>query len=232
MDMNQYDLEFKPENLPRGEEEAVAWVDIMGTRAMMEYSVKTASTNICKLHVAAIESDYIDEISLYPMLDGFYAVGDSIDYILDFVQDVFQTMARVQIERRSRDDQFAIYHTVIPKASIAYGTIYQGKNISSSQLSEHPNKNGIVVGGPIIEAIEGERDAPPFGIFLCQSATESSGGKVVEWWDQYQFGNNLFRLLEAYYEHFENFNHKIEYDKNKMENHRREAEEYLVNYPW
>ena len=123
----------------------VAWLDVMGTRAVMSRSLSMSATFICKLHVTAIEAAVGKNIRLYPVMDGLYVVANTRALISGFLETVFSRLADVFI------NESAQHHRFIVKAAIAYGPIIHGSDIGSNaswSLDEHAEyKRSILLAG-------------------------------------------------------------------------------------
>ena len=85
-------LWFNADHLPNPSLEYVAWVDVMGTQISMSRSLAISANFIFKLHTAALQASN-QNITLYPIMDGFYASSSSKSDILRFLQSVFEQVA-------------------------------------------------------------------------------------------------------------------------------------------
>ena len=171
--------------IPVASNEYVCWLDIMGTKSKMENSVKTCSIFIFQLHTAvlkAIESGC--KIHTYPVMDGVYFTAAHRTDIENALQNIFVSLGNMFIEEEKFNYQFLV------KASVAYGPIIHGKDISDDinyQFAKnHPYKESLLLGLPMIQAYNGESSAPPFGIYIHESArafhAQDESPFVVKWW--------------------------------------------------
>lgn len=160
-------LFFDASQLPQASPEYVAWVDVMGTKATMSHSISGAANFIFKLHIAAIQAT-TPNISVYPVMDGCYVTGANQRDILNFLSSVFEAVAN---EFNSTTDPF---HRFIVRGALAFGPVVHGASVpqaASSALAQKPNhRDSILLGLPIVQAHESETKAPPFGLFVHESA--------------------------------------------------------------
>lgn len=160
-------LTFHAGRLPQALPEYIAWVDVMGTQASMSRSVAISANFIFKLHTAALQAPN-QNVTLYPVMDGFYASSTDKGDILDFLRNVFQEVAaefnREQVEQ----------HRFIVKGALAFGPVIHGSNVpaaASQTINNFPAyRNSLLLGLPMVQAHISEKLAPPFGIFVHESA--------------------------------------------------------------
>lgn len=228
--------EFDSTQMPTPSHEYVCWMDIMGTGAIMPRSLETSAIFIFKLHTAAIESNDSGDVRLYPMMDGVYAVSDSKQSLLDFIEGAFSAMATDITDNIEKE-----YYKYVVKASIAFGPIVHGSDIpdeANDALTADYQKS-ILVGIPMVQAYDSEGNAPPFGVYIHESARAFSPDDETPfthyWWEwfhrkersHHQLAVNLSRQLSSYYEWCEQNHNSIDYEIEKIEQHRELCEEYL-----
>jgi len=230
--------EFNSREMPNPSEKYVCWMDIMGTGSIMPRSLETSSIFIFKLHVAALEASESEEIHLYPMMDGVYAVSNSKQTLLTFLEKVFSAMA-VDIKENINEE----HYKYVVKASIAFGPVVHGEDIPSEASNVlEPNYNGsILLGMPMVQAYQSEQEAPPFGVYIHESARafapDSEAPFNHYWWewfhphgkdyDFHELAENLCQNLKSYYDWCEKNHNKIGYQIKKIKSHRDLCEEYL-----
>lgn len=148
--------------------EYVAWIDIMGTRVAMRETIDRCANFIFKFHAAALTClTSAKDISLYPVMDGIYVTSKSKDSILDYLCHTFFECSKDFCNSELR-------FCYLIKGALAFGSIYHGKNIPvevNYTFTEHKNyKDSLLLGLPMIQANAGEKSAPPFGIYVDESA--------------------------------------------------------------
>lgn len=228
--------------------EYVCWLDIMGTKNKMLTSVKQSSIFIFKFHVAileaiqALEPIRATKIIAYPVMDGVYLTSPEKDIILDVISKIFFSMAH----------QFTnaniFYHLYMIKGAIAYGPIYHGRNIANdaSYIFENSTnavnyKQSILLGMPMVLACQGEKDAPPFGLFVDESARNSPCPIPFKWyrWDSnYAISSSFAGIKNAFIEKVDKYydcctkcSASINYPLEKIQEHKALFNMYFFDPP-
>ena len=160
-------LYFNAAHLPGPTNEYVAWIDVMGTQAAMSRSLSGTANFIFKLHTAALQSPHAT-LSLYPVMDGLYAASPNQQEMLEFLRSIFQSVAE---EFNQATEPL---HRFIIRAALAFGPCVHGRNVtqqSSQVLSANAAyRDSVLLGLPMVQAHVGESSAPPFGVFVHESA--------------------------------------------------------------
>jgi hypothetical protein len=160
-------LYFNADYLPPATLEYVSWVDIMGTQAAMSRSISGTANFIFKLHTAAIQAP-LGTLSLYPVMDGFYAASPNQQDMLEFLRSVFQAVAE------EFNQEAEPLHRFIIRGGLAFGPAVHGRDVQqqASTVIADTTQYGhsILLGLPMVQAHLGEGSAPPFGIFVHESA--------------------------------------------------------------
>lgn len=171
--------------IPPAHNEYVCWLDIMGTKTKMENSVKTCSIFIFKLHAAVLEAiEKGCSIKTYPVMDGVYFTSKHKEDMEKALAYIFSTLGKVFLSENNFEHQFLV------KASVAYGPIIHGSDINNDindQLANNETyKQSLLLGLPMIQAYGGESKAPPFGVFIHESARafypEGEAPFMFKWW--------------------------------------------------
>lgn len=215
-----------------GKHEYVCWIDLMGTKSIMGHSLEKAANYICRLHVAIIEA--VDaSMQLYPMIDGMYVTTPSKQSMLNFLRKVFRRLAIEFIAAKEQQHRF------LPKAAISYGPVVHGKDITervNKVLHEDKRiRDSLLFGIPVIAASQGERSAPPFGVFVDQSARifAPAPSKPLpyvwyKWFDRQDLVRaNLKQEIESYFDWCATNSHTLTYSLDRIREHKTMALEYL-----
>ena len=166
----------------------------MGTSSSLKNNRLIVAANfIMKLQIAALQAaaSNPEEIQLYPMIDGIYFTTPTKQTVVDFIGSVFGELARHFLLPNQRDFRFLI------RGGVAYGQVVHGMNAvgRSLVLSNAPDyRKRVLIGLPLIEAYEIERQAPPFGVAVAGSAQshwQIRTGQTIQtfdhphlqWWD-------------------------------------------------
>jgi hypothetical protein len=225
---------FNADCLPAASPEYVAWADVMGTQVAMSRSIKTSANYIFKLHIAALKSPSTG-ITLYPVMDGMYVAAPRQADILNFLRSVFEIVAEEFNGATEPQYRFMI------RAALAFGPVIHGSSIprnASFDLDDHKGySNAILLGLPMVQAHLGERHAPPFGVFIHESARSFApvGDTPLPfvWWRWRDSGNNgtwatLSGKLEEHFKWCAERSLSLEYDKQRIGIHTDMAKQYFL----
>jgi hypothetical protein len=161
---------FDASVLPNPTNEYVAWVDLMGVQSAMSRSLNIAANFVFKLHVAALQAPHPAGISLYPVMDGLYVASSNQLLMFEFLRSVFVDVAQSFVEAEQHWYRFVI------RGALAFGPVVHGAAVppaASHALKTAvggPYKNAILLGMPMVQAHLFEKNAPPFGLFVHESA--------------------------------------------------------------
>ena len=231
----------KDSAFPEMKNEYVCWIDIMGTKRKMEHSVNTCGIFILKFHAAILEA--IQEkgcaIETYPVMDGVYITATSRQELQNALFHIFSELGRLFVSEIKFQHQFLV------KAAIAYGPVIHGKDISDDVnpaiAKDESYKNSLLIGLPMIQAITGEQKAPPFGVFIHESARtfhpDGEDSFSFKWWKWYLHNTsdwtfdeteNLHTKITQYFSNCKNQSIFLEYPIDRIDAHLKAAEEYFL----
>lgn len=220
---------FNARHLPDPNNEYVAWVDVMGTQASMARSVRTTANFVFKLHIAALEArNHNQDIVLYPVMDGFYASGSNQNSFVSFLRKVYEQAAREFVEEEENIHRFCI------RGAVAFGPVYHGQSISEKAspvlAANEDYRSAVLLGLPMVQAHLGEGLAPPFGLFVHESARtfapEGTEPFHAMWW---YWGNaesrttwiKLKPAMEDYLSWCKARSRSLDYPIHRIEEHER-----------
>lgn len=217
---------FNAKHLPPPSQEYVAWFDVMGTQAFMTRSINATANFVFKLHIAALESMQ-PRLSLYPVMDGVYVTSIGQADILGFLRNVFNLVAEEFIGTAD------IQHRFVIRGGLAFGPIYHGANVANSAspvLAAHVDYRAkILLGIPMVQAHVSESLAPPFGLFVHESARAfaSPGTQPMHsaWWHWKAPGTaGVWAALEpamhSYLDWYKLRTHSSDYSAQRIDHHR------------
>lgn len=225
--------------IPPAHNEYVCWLDIMGTKTKMENSVKTCAIFIFKLHTAVLEAiEKGCDIQTYPVMDGVYFTSKKRVDMENALWYIFSSLGRLFIEENNFDHQFLV------KASVAYGPIIHGSDIGNEINRQFANneiyKQSLLLGLPMIQAYSGESKAPPFGVFVHESARafhpEDETPFKHKWWKWFRVPNTgwtkaqttkLKEKIDKYFKNCEAQSVFLDYPENRIQAHLQVAQEYF-----
>jgi hypothetical protein len=231
---------FNSQHLPSAQLEYVSWIDIMGVGAAMSRSVDAVANYIFKLHSAAA-SCHKTGITLYPVMDGVYVSTSDQTMMLDFVKDLFEECA---------DEFLAVpqsrpLHRFIVRAAIAFGPVIHGNSVpsqafhnaqSQNPFAAHANyQNSIILGPPMVQAHLSEQFAPPFGVYIHESARTfaPTGANPIHcaWWrwasKTDQRWRDLRSRLKTHYKWCQNNSEDIAYPVERIKEHTEWLGKYM-----
>jgi hypothetical protein len=227
-------MPFNASQLPEPVNEYVAWIDVMGIQSAMSRSLSISANFIFKLHIAA-SSTPRDGLQLYPVMDGFYATSPSKEAMLNFLRAVLSKVGQEFL------DTAEPLHRFIVRGALAYGPVIHGSQVPNdvdARLEGNDQyKSSIFLGMPIVQSYLGERNAPPFGVFVHESARAFSPNRTQPfhhvWWkwvtpDVGGVWNNLLERLNLHYEWCSERPNRLLYDADRVEAHKKLANEYFA----
>ena len=231
----------KDSAIPKAQNEYVCWIDIMGTKGKMENSVNTCAIFIFKFHAAVLEAIHKGcQIKVYPVMDGVYLTSTSIDDLQKALFHVFSALT----DLFSSETNF--HHKFLIKASIAYGPVIHGDDVDDSVNQEFSSatnyKKSLLLGLPMIQAIMGEQKAPPFGVFVHESARtfcpDGESPFMFKWWKWFLYGKSkwdktkvetLAEAVDNYFGTCETQSILLDYPADRIKVHRQTAKEYFLD---
>lgn len=227
-------LYFDAAHLPPPTPEYVAWVDVMGTQVSLSRSLPTSANFIFKLHIAALQAAN-QNITLYPVMDGLYAASANQGDILDFLRSIFEEVA---VEFNSTN---APQHRFIIRGALAFGPVVHGRNVqppASHALAGNTRyRDSILLGLPMVQAHLSERNAPPFGVFVHDSARSfaPAGNRPVSyvWWPWKDTNNqntwtSLGQNLNQHFDWCADRAMPLDYASDRIKVHKEMATQYFI----
>ena len=228
--MNEDDLLYFNENkLSSPSPSYVAWVDMMGTRNAMSQSLASSANHIGRIHAAIIRAKR-PGLKVYPVLDGAYITAEKQKTIMDSLKAVFTECAKYFAAQATPEHRFLI------RGGLAYGPVIHGSEINkhcNKELGEDPDyRKNLLFGMPMVQANRGEGNAPPFGMFIDESARafgadgKTFSGLWFKWWkDSPPVG--FTKRLQEHFEWAEAHSHGIGYDEKSLKAHYKMARQYF-----
>ncbi len=207
----------------------------MGVRPIMSRSLSVTANFVFKLHATLLEAPRA-AVRLYPVMDGAYVVSAAQAPVREFLEDVLSRVADLFVS----EDR--MQHRFIVRAALAYGPAVHGHSVpreaSWTLDGDSAYTASILLGIPVVQALESERKAPPFGVYVHESARAfaPSGEQplVRVWWPWFsprwiELARALRAELKAYFDWCEDRSQPMEYTKSRIAEHREMAEQYLAD---
>lgn len=225
---------FNAAHLPAPSNEYVAWFDVMGTQASMSRSVKATANFVFKLHAAALQAPR-KQVRLYPVMDGLYAASPVQADMIDFLSNVFESLANEFIAEKNP------LHRFLLRGGLAYGPVIHGAGVgkeASDTLAENAAyRDAILLGMPMVQAHLSESSAPPFGVAVHESARAFAPPDTeplhTAWW---RWANNpkskpwseLEKPLLAHLDWFAQRSGPLAYAAERIATHRQMVQQYFA----
>ncbi|ABO89679.1 TPA: hypothetical protein P2N00_001605 [Aeromonas salmonicida] len=226
-------MPFNANLLPEPQNEYVAWVDVMGIQSAMSRSLSISANFVFKLHIAALSAPR-ENVQIYPVMDGFYACSPCQNAMLAFLRNVLTTMGSIFLETPQP------LHRFIARGALAFGPVIHGSQVPDGVdpglVGHEQYKSAILLGMPIVQANKAEGFAPPFGIYIHESARAFApdGQQPFHhvWWkwvnpDVSHVWNNLLERLSSHYEWCSGRPNRLLYDATRISAHKQLATEYF-----
>ena len=222
-------ISFNADMMKDSVQKYVLWLDIMGIKEKMSRSLAQSSNFIAKFH-AAIQR-YSNGLGVvFPAMDGAYIIFDTSVDAKKFIGCFFQLISKTFMNDEHK-------HQFIVRAGLAHGRVYRCDDILPA-LSESDSKRltslSLIVGFAVIQAHLAEKEAPPFGVAIHESAREvMENGKTVfcgswyRWAIALQWSQSLRHAMEDYFKWCREHYLEIGYDIKALERHELSAEQYF-----
>ncbi|WP_420386458.1 hypothetical protein [Roseivirga sp.] len=225
---------FDASKLPSPKNEYVLWVDIMGTKNIMSDSVNTAANFIFKFH-GAIQSSKDAHAKYYPLMDGVFITTPSQIVLKRVIRKIFVCLFEIYSKTELCKYRF------LAKGSISFGPVIHGRDVPKSASTSLENdlnyKTSILMGTPMIQAYSIEKLAPPFGVFIHESARTFApkqsipfSGKYFQWFPD-NFDKAQFEVeVKKYFDWAIKYEKSLELDAEKSKYYMKIFGEYVGNY--
>lgn len=214
----------------------VLWLDVMGAGAKMRKNLNRAAIPIMKLHVAALtalQKNTKGPIQLFPIIDGMYVVTEDFSSLAFFLSETLRSMAAEFITLKN-------WERTIVRGALSYGPILLGTSMTecSDILKQSNYCDAILLGMPLEQSYGAERRAPPFGVYVHESARAfaPTGVKPInsvwwQWWHKDKSAQKIAKALpkelKSYFKWCEEHAEEIGYPKERIKAHEELGREYL-----
>ena len=216
----------------------VCWLDVMGSQNAMLRSVQTAANFVCKIHDVVLGEwpRYTDKgIELYPVMDGVYITSARQGPLRYFLSATLRRLAETFLQEQTPWFRFLV------RGCVAFGPLVAGKDIqraASHTLADNSTyRDSILIGIPLVQAYRGESKAPPFGIYVDESARAFAGPKEEPfsfiWWDWYTHATppldaqKMHQALQSHFDWYMQHTNTTGYETSRIEHHSKLADEYF-----
>jgi hypothetical protein len=167
---NWTDLHFSIVNLRPAPNRYVAWIDLMGAGHLMSTSMGKSANTIARLHVAVNSAATRTAFTgtRLAINDGIFIVSDSKCEVMSLLRWSIALLGATFLT-------ITPHNRVMVRAAIAYGPVYHGSDLAphlgqaKGPLHEGALQN-VMFGPPVIQAVQHEHIAAPFGVAIHESA--------------------------------------------------------------
>ncbi|MDI1336360.1 MAG: hypothetical protein PSU94_09285 [Lacunisphaera sp.] len=213
----------------------VFWLDLMGARNLMKLSLPRAARSVMKIHAAALfVKQRHPELEINPVMDGVYGYVSNRDLLETCLTEILAGLANVFVQERVPSSRFMV------RAGVAFGPLIPGSSLAAGSTILQQNTRylgGTAIGMGISHAYEAEGLAPPFGVYIHESARAFAPRRK----DAYPYRVNLWRWFENedaltwatrrtlvhHFDWLEKNSVSAQYDLDAMRRHKSLAIEYF-----
>ena len=216
----------------------VFWLDLMGARNMMKLSLPRAARSVMKIHEAALfAKQQYPALEINPVMDGVYGFVKDRILLETCLAEILKGLANVFVQEKVMSSRFMV------RAGVAYGPLIPGTSLAAGAKILQQNKRYLgatAIGMGISHAYEAESCAPPFGVYIHESARAFAPEKG----NSYPYRSNFWRWFEEddlltwatrrtlpeYFDWLEKNPIASQYDLDAMRRHKSLAVEYFRLY--
>lgn len=225
------------------EDAYVAWVDIMGAGSAMRRSLQESSSAIGRFHTAIInayhaivdESEANNEVNVHSLTDGAYIVTRSPQRMREVLSQMMLQLVRTFLSSSAKN-KFVV------RSAVAHGNVVSSATMKRRILTGNGHGEdadlvrNVTLGSPFEKAYHGETMAPPFGVFVDQSAIGAdnfSSDCIWRWWSvenvlHKEFCGGLNACIANYFENVKNGYYKYFVLAEKIAEYQAKAASYYI----
>lgn len=157
----------------------VCWLDVMGTKSSMSESFEKSANFILRFHAAVLKAK-APNVVIYPVMDGVYISTGLLSEMAAALNRIMTCLAELFLSESNE-------HRFVVRGAIAKGPLQQGclldDDVCPEITANAGYKDKLLFGMPMIQACSSETCAPPFGIYIHESARTVGGlqGRYFFW---------------------------------------------------
>lgn len=233
---------FEKNHLQPAKGEYVLWCDGMGTGQELHRNLDNAAVFVFQMHMAFSKArEGYENVRFYPVMDGMYITTPCRETLEDLIAEAFSTLAKMFIGGYGTKNKFMI------RGGIAYGPVIHGEDISDDAFKgveiEHSLKSAILLSPAMVAANKVETQAPPFGIYvddsakvlpvLADPADKGFISSLFQWWNRTRHeeyrptATRLYEQINFYFKKAEAHSVGMNYNIDRIKAHKKIAEEYF-----
>lgn len=210
----------------------VCWIDIMGTKNTMLESNEIAANFILRFHQAVLSmKERFTDMKYYPVMDGVYITAEKYDRMQRMLKELFTDLATMFCQQKANRHRFVI------RGAIAYGAVIDGSLITSNVCQISPNyRKLMLLGLPVILAYQSEKEAPPFGLYIHESARipKNFQGRYFIWLcnDSSGITKKLHKSINSYFNWCYAYRLYLQLDESKINRYKEQVKEFFGCLQW
>ena len=160
-------------------------------------------------------------------MDGIFITSPDAQTIQTVINIIFSNVANIFLTEERNIHRFII------KGSLAYGIVYHGDMITNGicqEIAQNKDyKKTILLGMPMMQSISMEKTAPPFGIYIHESARKYQilQGKYYRWTDPNIDFVKFQYKVEKYFDWSSDYSEYLEMDMQKINKYKKLVKEYF-----
>ena len=215
----------------------------MGTGLTLSNSLNRAANFIFKLHQASYFAlEGINTAEVYPIADGAYIATRCKQDMIKIIYKLYSELAKVFVFETE------MHHRFIIRGGLAYGATLHGSKVEDDAFDnkyDRSHKKKILLSSALLPAFNAEKLAPPFGIYVDNSARkipqniyfskfeDGFPGHLWRWWseekkDKYLSGR-LHQELIDYINYYKSRTIDADYSYDRITMHGRAVDEYFMS---
>jgi hypothetical protein len=222
--------------LPKSTMEFVCWIDVMGSQTIMMTSIRRAANFLFKFHTCALKS--IEEagsnnksVKCYPVMDGIYLASADLPSLQVVINRIFKQLANLFIKTDRLEYRFVV------RGAIAYGPVIHGRDVNDKCCPDlfkdtTGYREKLLLGMPISQCYSDERKAPPFGVYMHDSAIAFGdfSGRFYSWWQMSdkELIENLSKGIEEYFNDCKKRKYSLGMEEDKIDKYIALSAEYFT----
>jgi len=205
----------------------------MGTKKVMSDSFERSVNFMIRFHrsfqLAKVKAN-VKEVYYYPVMDGIYIASKDVDTIKSILTQFYLIVTNEFLDKKK------VWHKFVIRGVIAYGEVFHGEDITKEICPEFDDeiKNNLLIGMPMIQAIQSEHSCPPFGVYIHESARKKAlgfQGKYFYWYQSKdkEFVKKIKESTKVYFDWCKEFHSYLEMEENKIEEYKHLVDEFFCN---
>lgn len=214
----------------KSDKEYVCWIDTMGTKNTMSESFEKAANFMIRFHAIVMESiKGVADVKCYPLMDGIYLTSTKWNTLKRVINKIYSEAAGIFIKEE------VIAHRFLIRGAIAFGQIAHGTAIADDVCQNFHNmdnyKSTLLMGMPMIQSYTAESSAPPFGMYIHESARQPKilQGRFYAWSNDEKLKALLRQKIHQYFDWCSAYRNYLQISSEKIVKYKQLNDEYFLH---